>query len=82
MYPQVSTTRCLTEFYSINESFFPFFHLKESLAKYAKAYPEFLQVLCIYLADNGQAHVGLGRYKNMKLKNLYDSQDQRKIRYY
>lgn len=52
------------------------------MTKYANVYPEFLKVRSRHLAKDEQALVDFGDNKQETLKNLYESKDPRKIRYY
>lgn len=52
------------------------------MTKYANVYPEFLKVRSLHLVQDGQALVGFGAHKQETLKNLYESKDPEKIRYY
>ena len=55
--------------------------LKDSLAKYANGYPEFLKVRSCKLAEDGQRRVGFGCHESKTLKSLYESKDCKIIRY-
>nr|XP_046255940.1 uncharacterized protein LOC124065002 [Scatophagus argus] len=58
---------------------------KRSLEKYATAYPEVLDEVrrsrSVQSVQNGEALLGFGKYKKLKLRSLYQSKDSEKISY-
>ncbi|XP_075899328.1 uncharacterized protein LOC142899569 [Nelusetta ayraudi] len=56
----------------------PLMDNKDSLRKYAIAHRAFRKVRSLELAQNGKALVGFGKYKDVKLRELYQDPDRRR----
>ncbi|XP_030013331.1 uncharacterized protein LOC115435204 [Sphaeramia orbicularis] len=52
---------------------------KDSLARYAACYPDFVELINLHY--EGKALIGIGKFKNIALQDLYDSADKEKVSY-
>ncbi|XP_030014242.1 uncharacterized protein LOC115435766 isoform X2 [Sphaeramia orbicularis] len=52
---------------------------KDSLARYAACYPDFVELINLHY--EGQALIGFGKFEDITLQDLYDSTDEEKVSY-